>query len=505
MSLRRLCLALVLVLGLVPSQPSSAAVTVPDQGLRACMNAAVGNPATAAPTAAQLRSLTTFDCHSAGVKNLAGLEQMVNLTELRLYDNDLAAARLPAGLTKLTLVDLSDNALTSLSVPSTWTALRDLLAAKNQLTSVSLPTTVRQLKRVDLNLNALSDLGPIAWLPDSTFVSASDQRVVLPPTIVGRSTAVVLRDHLGRALRPTLTSGSSWANSRLTFSITGQQRLAFTSGYLTNGVHQGELVQQVSPAGTSGATGDHTGDKTADVYSTDSAGRLHFYTGSRTGPLTYAGPIGGGWNAMTYLAQVADVNGDRYSDLMVRRGSDHSLWLYRGIGGGPVSTWRQIGKNWGAMNQIVPAGNLVGGSAQFVVARRSDGTLHRYQLTATGLKGRKQIGWNWNGMRQITSIGDLNGDGRSDVVAVRADGTLWLYHATASGTLAAGRQVGKGWTGFTHVWSAGDISGDGRPDLFGRRLDGNIYVYSYNRSGSSGGFSAARLIGEGFGDSRLLG
>ncbi|MGA4670171.1 FG-GAP-like repeat-containing protein [Propionibacteriaceae bacterium Y1923] len=230
--------------------------------------------------------------------------------------------------------------------------------------------------------------------------------------------------------------------------------------------------------------GDHTGDRVADIYAIDGQGRLQFFAGSTTGGLTLLGQVGTGWGAMTYITQVADVDGDGRSDLLARRGNDNSLWLFRSTGNGYLSAWKKVGQNWGGMDMIVPVGSLDGSSTQYVVARRaSDGALFRYVMTPNGLTGIAHIGKNWNGMTQLLSVGDFTGDGRSDLLAIRGDGTLWMYAGAPGANIASGRQVGRGWDGFALAFSPGDLSGDGRPDLVGKRNDGTLFTY-VNRIGS---------------------
>lgn len=250
-----------------------------------------------------------------------------------------------------------------------------------------------------------------------------------------------------------------------------------------------------------GMTGDHTGEGLADVYGVDGQGRLQFYAGTATGTFRYQGQVDTGWDDKTHLAQIADINGDRRSDVLARRGSDHSLWIHHGTGYGWLSSGQQAGKNWGGMDQIVPVGSLTGGSTQYVVARRaSDGALFRYTLTPNGLTGIAQIGWRWNGMRQILGVGDFSGDGRGDVLAIRNDGTLWVYLGTASGTIGSGRQVGHGWNTFARAFSPGDFTGDKKFDLIGQRLDGTVYAYK----NLGGRWDAARRVMSGTQDWKLM-
>ena len=237
--------------------------------------------------------------------------------------------------------------------------------------------------------------------------------------------------------------------------------------------------------------GDHTGDRIADVYAVDGRGRLQFYAGSTTGQLRYMGQVGTGWAGMDYITQVADVDGDGRSDLLARRTSDNSLWLYRGTGNGYLKTWKQVGTHWGSMDMIVPVGSLTGGSTQYVVARRAtDGALFRYVMTRDGLSQVAHVGNNWNGMDQLLSVGDFTGDGRSDLLAIRGDGTLWMYAGAAGANIASGKQVGRGWQGFVLAFSPGDLSADGRGDLVGKRGDGQVFTYQNN----SGSWGTARQI-----------
>ncbi|MGD7731710.1 phosphodiester glycosidase family protein [Propionibacteriaceae bacterium G57] len=236
------------------------------------------------------------------------------------------------------------------------------------------------------------------------------------------------------------------------------------------------------PAGETAATdklGDHTGDGLADVYGIDRSGHLQFFRTQPNGKPTWAGAVGTGWGQMTAMTQINDLTGDKRSDLLVRRGTDNSLWLYAGGSNGYVSVVRQVGQNWGGMDIIAPVHNLGAGPGQYVVARRAaDGALFRYRLTPGGLVDVKRVGQHWGDMTQLVGAGDLTGDGIADLLAIRTDGTLWRYAGKANGTIDGGVQVGRGWQGFTRAFVAGDLTGDGRYDLLGQRADGKVFLYA---------------------------
>lgn len=453
-----------------------------------------------------LTNMSTLHLAGNMLASVALPATLTNLEWVELQDNRLTSITIPATLVNLFLLDLGTNKLTSITIPSTlvnlgalnlggnqltgivlpgtltdlgWLELQD-----NQLTSVTIPATLTSLEGVFLDGNKLADLSGLAWLPD-WVVDAFDQDLTLPDVAAGAPFTLPIRDHRGQPVTVTPAPGVTVTGNTVTYAAAG----TFTLDFVGSDGYSGTITHKATPStptGNSGVFGDHTGDGIGDLFAVDASGQLRFYQGSKTGAATYQGVRGTGWGSMTYLAQIDDITGDKRSDLLARRGTDNSLWVYRGLGGGAVTGWKQVGKNWGGMDQIVPVGNLAGGSTQYVVARRAvDGALFRYTLTPNGLTDIKHIGQNWQGMTQILSVGDFNGDGRSDILAIRNDGLLWSYLGTASGGIGAGRQVGHGWSTFTRAFSAGDLSGDGVRDLVGQRADGAVFTYQ-NKMGSWG-------------------
>lgn len=340
---------------------------------------------------------------------------------------------------------------------------------------------------VELTNNRLTDLSSLYWIRNG--VSASHQRLTFPDVRTGSLYTFTLRSQWDSRYGVSADSADATVYfTTVVYDRPGTHTLTFGD---PRGHFHGTITQNATGPTLprfperSGVFGDHTGDGIADLFTIDGSGSLQFHLGS-TESSGYAGVVGSGWGPTTYLVQIDDLDGDMRSDLLARRGTDQSLWLYRGLGRGRVSAWKQMGANWGGMDQIVPAGNLGGGSTQYVVARRaSDGALFRYRLTPEGLTDIKHIGQNWQGMKQILSVGDLNRDGRSDILAIRNDGTLWSYLATSTGAIGHGRQVGHGWNDFTRAFTAGDLSGDSIRDLVGQRKDGTVFAYE-NRQGSWG-------------------
>jgi hypothetical protein len=204
-------------------------------------------------------------------------------------------------------------------------------------------------------------------------------------------------------------------------------------------------------------------------------------------------------------ARLADFTGNGWSDILARRTVSGFLYFYRGNGSFVDTTAPgTIGGGWQAMSAIVRIGDLNGDGHEDVIARQSsNGDLWFYPGTGAGLGARKRLGTGWNGVREITGIGDFNRDGIPDLLAGRSsDGKLYLYPGRAGVRLGPRVVVGtSGWNAMSELAGAGDFTGDGYQDLVARNTStGVLYLYP----GRSGGFAARRQIGTGWGGMRDL-
>lgn len=278
--------------GIAPAQAGpSDPITMPDDALRACVNAELGQGATDPITEAQAATVTVVDCQSAGVTDLTGMEHLTavetvwlnnnsgiasldplaNLTTTRrlglnnagVSDTDLAAL---SQLTSLTSLGLASNGITDLSVVAGFPDLRSLHVRNNGITDlsdlagltgltglhlgendiadVSDLAGLSNLEHLYLNDNQITDLSPLPTVSLTTF-DAADQVVDLGDLVVDEAAAnpVVDRDGDPVALDDLYDQGAN------TFTPTtlGAGSVGWDDGSDFTGTLSFTAVQQASP------------------------------------------------------------------------------------------------------------------------------------------------------------------------------------------------------------------------------------------------------------------
>lgn len=93
--------------------------------------------------------------------------------------------------------------------------------------------------------------------------------------------------------------------------------------------------------------GDFDKNGRGDLIARNAAGELWAYYGTANG-FAPAQQVGQGWGGFTSIFSNGDHSGDGNPDIMGRRGSDQTLWLFPGNGTGSFGNGYQVGSGWGA-------------------------------------------------------------------------------------------------------------------------------------------------------------
>lgn len=174
--------------GAALAAPATAAptdpITMPDNILRACINADLGQGATDPITEAQAATVATVDCQTMGITDITGLETMPNLETVRLNNNSLNSRAPLFGLTKVQTLNLSNTGVTEADLPGLITLpdLDSLHLVSNNLEDISALASATSLRVLYLSGNNITDLSPLTTLTGLTVLHLANNQIsdVLP-------------------------------------------------------------------------------------------------------------------------------------------------------------------------------------------------------------------------------------------------------------------------------------------------------------------------------------
>ncbi|MFI1801222.1 FG-GAP-like repeat-containing protein [Streptomyces sp. NPDC020379] len=246
--------------------------------------------------------------------------------------------------------------------------------------------------------------------------------------------------------------------------------------------------------------GDINGNGVSDLLARrKSDGHALVYWGKGDGTYTAPTDLGGGWGAYDVITGVGDINGNKVSDLLVRRKSDGHALVYWGKGDGGYTDPTDLGAGWDAYDSITGVGDINGnGVPDLLVRRKSDGhALVYWGKGDGGFTDPTDLGAGWDAYDVITNAGDLNGNGVSDLLVRRkSDGHALVYWGKGDGTYTDPTDLGGGWDGYDVITGVGDINGNKVSDLLVRRKsDGHALVYWGK---GDGGFTDPTDLGAGW-------
>ncbi len=182
----------------VPSDDPGAAVAFPDPVLRGRVEVALGKAPGEEIGVRELAALESLDLRDAGVRDLTGLDQAVNLAALDLGGNagldlrvlgplpklavlnvDGAASDVWAlsGLPGLVRLSIRDNGIEDITALGTLTGLTLLDIGGNQVTALAPLAGMARLRTLRADGNAIVDVSPLEGLMSLESVDLRDNRI----------------------------------------------------------------------------------------------------------------------------------------------------------------------------------------------------------------------------------------------------------------------------------------------------------------------------------------
>ena len=226
-----------------------------------------------------------------------------------------------------------------------------------------------------------------------------------------------------------------------------------------------------------------------------------------------SGPIGTGWQNYDLIVSPGDWDGarDGAPDIIARKVSDGSLWLFPGNGRGGYTGPTRIGSGFHAYTQLVAAGNFTGHQYPDLMAVRNDGELILFPNLGHGVLGKPvSLGPGWGGYSAVVGADNFNGDHLPGII-VRdpVDGLLTLFKGDGHGGFSGHSLIASvSFSSYSLLAVPGDWDnggyvpnapgGVGYADLVGRSPDGTLCLFRGNGRGGLQNTSCI-AIGSGWG------
>ncbi|MCU1479947.1 MAG: hypothetical protein JWQ19_733 [Subtercola sp.] len=150
------------------SASAAGTVTFADAQLKACVASTLNLPPKSEITATQLLTVTTLDCSSHQISNLAGLSSATNLTALSLDSNTITDVSALAPLKNITFLTLGFNTITDPSPLRNLTNLTRLDLESNRLTSIDALATLTSLSTLIVRHNWISHVTAVSGMTSLT-------------------------------------------------------------------------------------------------------------------------------------------------------------------------------------------------------------------------------------------------------------------------------------------------------------------------------------------------
>jgi N-acetylmuramoyl-L-alanine amidase/FG-GAP-like repeat len=229
------------------------------------------------------------------------------------------------------------------------------------------------------------------------------------------------------------------------------------------------------------AARDLTGDGVPDMLARNASSKMTgVYPGSSQGAFG-ASVLNTGWfTKADQLTGVLDMSGDGKNDVVVRIGTDKSLWLYPGNGRGGFLKRRKLAADWSAYNRTAGVGDMTGDGKNDLVAR-SGSSLFLVPGTGTGLGTPTLVSGGWGGYGTIAGAGDLTNDRKPDIVVQVAKSKLvFVYPGDGRGGVGSPLGPFRQFTSLNYLSAAGHLAGGRSVDLVGRDGKGRMLVFPNN-------------------------
>ncbi|MBC9735439.1 FG-GAP-like repeat-containing protein [Nocardioides marmotae] len=284
------------------------------------------------------------------------------------------------------------------------------------------------------------------------------------------------------------------------------QRADNGNGFVRPGRGDGTFGSAIGPvkrtAGLTGVTagGDLLGDATPDLVGRRGDALVVL---ENAGTFDTTAPVATGVNLRNadLLLSVGDWDRDGFGDMVTRNKTTGALSLRRGDGTGKFTKATQLGKGFAGVGLLTAAGDVTGDGWPDLLGQPAGGAMRVYP--GKGLDGlaASYVVRSRVAATQHLAVGRWDADGAPDSL-FRVGDKLTLYPGNGPGGLTTPRALGTDVSAYDWLVGVSDVQLTGHADVIARsKADGKLWLLP----GTTTGFGARRLIGEGAGVYDLVG
>ena len=192
----RLCLCVLIVLGIASGITSAQGEWMPDPNLRQAVRESLELPDDVLLTQLEMERLTELDAQDRQITNLTGLGHAINLTWLNLGANEIRGLSPLAGLIHLEALWVYVNPLSDISPLANLVNLKTLDLGVCQIANIRPLANLKKLEILRLDDNGLiEDITPLANLMMLTELGLTGNRIVDISSLANLRNLEILRLH----------------------------------------------------------------------------------------------------------------------------------------------------------------------------------------------------------------------------------------------------------------------------------------------------------------------
>jgi len=210
--------------------------------------------------------------------------------------------------------------------------------------------------------------------------------------------------------------------------------------------------------------------------------------------------VGASLDDTNLVLNVGDWDSDGTADLMTRAASNGRMYLRRGLGGNRFAAPALVGTGWNGVSLVSAVGDVNGDKRPDLVAQPRSGSLRVYPSNGSRFQGVYAASPAISGDVQV-GVGMFNSDSAPDTL-VRRGSDLYLHPGNGYGGFRSGTREAGAAARYDWLIGIGDADGNRHPDVLARqRSTGDLWLLP----GTGSGFGQRKFVAGGFGRFDLAG